>query len=121
MSESMPEPEVQHTGSPTTTMGPPHEPFPPTPLLAVVFWGIGTLEIVAGLVLCAELWPGTPEKGYVWKTAAYLPALTWLAAGVISGCLSWALALGLMYLKGIYLNTIPHTMPQVRVAREDRA
>lgn len=91
---------------------------PPLSILSVVFWGVGIIEIMAGLVLCAELWPGAPKEGYVWKTAAYLPALTWLAAGVISGCVSWALALGLMYLKGIYLNTVPRAMPQARVARE---
>jgi len=85
----------------------PEQPFPPTPILAGVFWAVGALEILAGFVLCAELWPGLPEKGYVWRMSAYLPALTWLATGVISGFLSWALALGLSYLKGIYLNTLP--------------
>jgi len=42
--------------------------------------------------------------GYTWKTVAYVPALTRLATGVISGCLSWPMALGLTYLKGMYLN-----------------
>jgi hypothetical protein len=86
--------------------------------LAVVFWVVGALEILAGFVLCTELWPGDPKEGYVWRTAVYVPALTWLATGVISGCLSWALALGLTYLKGIYLNTLPHTGPQARATGE---
>jgi hypothetical protein len=82
-----------------------------------VFWGLGVVEILAGLTLCAELWPSEPEKGYVWRTTAYVPALTWLATGIISGCLSWALALGLAYLKGIYRNTLP---PTVREQQKDR-
>jgi hypothetical protein len=76
----------------------PSRPSHPRPPLAVVFWVVGTHELLAGLVLCAALWPS--DLG---------PALTWLATGVISGCLSWALALGLTYLKGIYLGYVQDT------------
>ena len=113
-----PEPEV-HPGGGATPLTLPEPPFPPTPPLAVVFWVVGAIEILAGFVLCAELWPGDPEKGYTWRTVAYTPALTWLATGVISGYLSWALALGLTYLKGIYLNTSPRTIPQARATGGD--
>jgi hypothetical protein len=98
----------------------PEEPFPPTPFLAGVFWLLGALEILAGVVLCAALWPSDPKEGYVWRTAAYVPALTWIAIGVISGCLSWALALGLTYLKGIYLNTLPRAVPQAHTSRAEQ-
>jgi hypothetical protein len=96
----------------------PEEPFPPTPFLAGVFWLLGALEILAGVVLCAALWPVDPEKGYTWRTSAYLPALTWLATGVISGFLFWTLALGLTYLKGIYLNTVPPAVPQTAMSAD---
>ena len=102
-------------------MTPPAKPFPPTPFLAGVLWVLGALEILAGLALAIALEPGVPEKGYTWRAIAYVPALTWLATGVISGLLSWSLALGLTYLKGIYLNTLPPTVSQVRAAREEEA
>jgi hypothetical protein len=112
MPESIPESEVHLVGG--AIMASPKAPFPPTPVLASVFWAVGALEILAGVALCAVLWPGDPEKGYPWPTVAYVPALTWLATGVISGCLFWALALGLTYLNGIYLNTISRAVPQAR-------
>ena len=117
-----PSPSTVWDSSPDTPFGntparPPHarpeEPFPPMPFLAGVFWLLGALEIFAGIVLCSTLWPGDL------RMVAYVPALTWLATGVISGCLSWALALGLTYLKGIYLNTLPHAVPEAHVGPEE--
>jgi hypothetical protein len=90
------------------------------PFLAGVFWLLGALEILAGIVICAGFRPGDPKEGYSWRMVAYIPALTWLATGVISGFLSWALAQGLTYLKGIYLNTMPRAAPQAHAARAEQ-
>jgi hypothetical protein len=63
MSEPTPEDEVHLIGG-ATPIEPPEEPFPPTPFLAGVFWLLGALEILAGIVICAGLWPGDPKEGY---------------------------------------------------------
>jgi len=55
------------------------------PVLAIVGYVLGALEILGGVILCVKLWPGEPEPGYRWLFTAYLPALTWLMAGIISG------------------------------------
>jgi hypothetical protein len=117
-----PSPSTVWGSSPDAPFGdtPPEPPYPPTPILAGVFWAVGAIEILAGVVLCTELLPGDPKEGYTWRTVAYVPALTWLATGAISGCLSWALALGLTYLKGIYLNTLPRAVPQAHTARAEQ-
>jgi hypothetical protein len=118
MPESTSESEVHMAGG--AMMATPKAPFPPTPPLAGVFWVVGAVEILAGFVLCADLWPGDPETGYTWRTVTYVPALTWLAIGIVSGCLSWALALGRTYLKGIYLNTLPRAVPQAHGVRAEQ-
>ena len=68
-----------------TTLQEEGEPERRIPLLAGVGYILGVLEILGGIVLCAKLWPGAPEPGYRWLFTAYIPALTWLAAGIISG------------------------------------
>ena len=71
------------------------------PALTVLFRIVAALEMVGGVSLCAELWPGNPEPGYTWKTVAYVPALTWLIAGFVFGLLFWAIGDGLLYLRDI--------------------
>ena len=71
------------------------------PGLTVLFRIIAALEMIGGVMFCAQLWPGDPEPGYTWKTAAYVPALTWLIAGFVFGLMFWALGDGLLYLRDI--------------------
>jgi hypothetical protein len=71
------------------------------PVLATVFRVLGTLEIIGGLIMCFSLWPGEAGSGYEWRTTAYMPALVWLSAGIIFGCLFFAVAEGLTYLSEI--------------------
>jgi hypothetical protein len=69
---------------------------------------IGVLQIIGGIGLCVYLWPGEPQPGYPWLPAAYVPALTWLVAGLVSGILFFAVAAVLVYLADIrdYLRAI---------------
>ena len=68
------------------------------PGLATVFRVLGVLEILGGIVICFVMWPGEARVGYEWRAIAYMPALTWLIAGIIFGCLFLAVAEGLTYL-----------------------
>jgi len=76
-----------------------------TPFLASCFYVVGVLAIIGGIVLCSQLWPGKVDPGYRWLTSAYMPALTWLFTGLLSGLFSFAVGAGLTYLKAIYENT----------------
>ena len=70
------------------------------PVLTVLFYVFGVLEIVGGILLCVHLWP--PERiGYEWKTLAYSQALTWLVIGFVSGSLFLAVGEVLSYLRDI--------------------
>ncbi len=68
------------------------------PVLANIIAGFGVLQIIGGIVLCAKLWPDLPETGYRWLFSAYVPAMTWLATGLISGVLFFAAAAVIIYL-----------------------
>ena len=71
------------------------------PVMSGIFWIIAVLQMVCGVVLCAQLWPGEPEAGYHWKAITYVPSLTWLTAGFISGFLFIAIGQALLYLRDI--------------------
>jgi hypothetical protein len=81
-----------------TSSGSQPAPTPQVPTLTELFRILGSLEIIGGVVLCCLLLPGEAGSGYQWKTLAYLPSLTWLMAGVISGCLLLAVGEALRYL-----------------------
>ena len=70
------------------------------PKLTIVFYIVGVLEIIGGLILCMQLWPNPKELGYrsEYESTAYVPALTWLFAGLISGFLFFAVGEVLKYL-----------------------
>lgn len=72
-----------------------------TPVLSIIFYILGGLEILGGVVLFGILWPDSSnlEYGYTYKTSAYLDAWAWLFAGLISGFLFIALGEILRYLK----------------------
>jgi len=93
---------------------------PPVPGLAIIFRFLAVLEIIGGLVLCSELWPGEPRPEYQWKTEAYIPALTWLMAGLISGCLFLAIAKALIYLSQIS-NSLAHAVRDYNSRHESPA
>jgi|GEM_PF-4437166 hypothetical protein len=71
------------------------------PGLAIAGYVLGILEIVGGVTMCFKLWPGVPEPGYRWLFTAYIPALTWLAAGIISGFFFFAISAVLTHLDSI--------------------
>jgi vacuolar-type H+-ATPase subunit I/STV1 len=71
------------------------------PALTAVFRVLAVLEMLGGIVLCNVFWPGEPEIGYKWRVTAYVPAITWLTAGLVSGFLFLALANILHYLNDI--------------------
>ena len=73
---------------------------PDRPGIAEIMTVLGVLSIVGGAILCALLWPRDPGAGYVWEVIAYIPALTWLSSGIISGVLFFACAAALTYLHG---------------------
>lgn len=57
------------------------------------FLGVfGVLEIIGGLTMCVQLWPGEPSEGYKWMFSAYVPALTWLGVGITSATLLFVAA-----------------------------
>jgi len=68
--------------------------------LTVLLYVIGVLEIIGGIILCAKLWPAAGH----WLFSGYMPALTWLFTGIISGVLFLAAGQGLDYLKGLHDN-----------------
>ena len=74
------------------------EKMPDEPALAVVFRLLGGLEILGGIFVGIYLWP---KENYGWQPLVYLPAVSWLVAGVIFGCLFLAIAEGLTYLSQI--------------------
>ena len=63
---------------------------------AVVIFGV--LSILSGIILCFAMWPGSPGSGYIWKSAAYTPSVTWLFSGFVTGLLLFAAAAALTYL-----------------------
>jgi hypothetical protein len=62
---------------------------------------LAIFEFLGGIVMSKSLWPGAAREGYEWTPAAYAPAVAWLMAGVIFGCLFLAIADGLIYLSEI--------------------
>jgi len=76
--------------------------------LSVVLGVIGVLAIIGGIVQCITLWPGAPAAGYRLLPAAYVPALTWITAGLVFGIFSFAAAAVVVYLADIrdYLRAI---------------
>ena len=73
--------------------------------LSLVFFLLAGLSLLGGIVLCSQLWPGDPGYGKEWKTLAYIPAITWLTAGIVQLSLFAAFGQGLHYLKQIVSNT----------------
>ena len=74
------------------------------------------------MILCIELWPGNAGYGYEWETAAYVPAITWLFSGIISGVLFFAAAAVITYLDGIreYLRAMASGREEEKVQDEVR-
>jgi hypothetical protein len=95
----------------------------PKPNLSAVFYLLGFLQIVGGIVLCVKLWPDSEalEPGYSYTTMAYIPALTWLSVGVVVGLLFFAVAEGLAYLNDIKqeIRQLREKSPAVKETRED--
>ena len=82
------------------------------PIVALIMGFMGGLSILGGAILCVTGWPGDPGSGYVWKSTAYTPALTWLFSGFVSGMLFFAVAAALTYLHGTckYTEAIVHKL-----------
>ena len=59
----------------------------------------GVVQIIAGIILFISLLPGEPEAGYVWLFTKYVPAITWLFTGIISGLFFLAIARMISYLR----------------------
>ena len=80
------------------------------PALTLICQFLAGLEMIGGLLLCMMLWPHV-VSGYLFvngkiigeaTATAYVPALTWLCAALISGVLLWALGDVLRYLRDIH-------------------
>jgi hypothetical protein len=69
--------------------------------LALVLDVIGWLQIIGGIILFFSLLPGKPEEGYVWLFGKYMPAITWLVVGIVTGILFLGAARIINYLKDI--------------------
>lgn len=72
--------------------------------LSLLLFLLAGLSLLGGLVLCAQLWPDDPGYGNEWKMLAFIPAITWLTAGVVQFALFSALGQGLHYLRQIASN-----------------
>ena len=68
-----------------------------TPALAIVFQVLGVREILGGSVLGFSMLRGEP--GYGLNTTAYIAAIAWIVAGLVSGLLFFAIAEALKYLQ----------------------
>ena len=60
--------------------------------LAVLFVVVGCLDVLGGILVCAALWPPAPPSGYESTSIAYVPALAWLVAGLVSALFAFTLA-----------------------------
>jgi hypothetical protein len=87
------------TGSLSSALRPKTQPADsPLAILLVV---VGCLDILGGIILCVNLWPGEARSGYAWLAEAYIPAVTWLASGFVAGLFSFAAAAVVSHLKAI--------------------
>lgn len=77
-----------------------------TPLISKIFYIIAFLELLDGIILCVEFWPGDPGNDKEWKSITYTPALTWLMAGIIECAMLFSIGVGLKYLRAIYIKAI---------------
>ena len=68
---------------------------PSAPVLALVFYLLGVLGFVGGLIICVDMA----------QAGLKIPAFIWFSVGVIECALMSAIGLALTYLRGIYLNT----------------
>lgn len=79
--------------------------------LTSLFYILAGLSLFGGVILCGLLWPGDPGFGNEWRTTAYIPAVTWLTAGIVQFALFTAIGRGLFYLAEIARNTLICTAP----------
>ena len=80
---------------------PPKVVLPPKPELAIVLRYLAALMALGGIVLFVLCWPRHAEGGAEGQIFTFLPALTWLISGLISGCLFFSMAEILIYLSQI--------------------
>lgn len=73
--------------------------------LSVLLFNLGGIFLISSAVICVQLWPGDPGYGKSWPTLAYMPAIGWLAAGLVQCVLFVAAGQGLHYLRQIAANT----------------
>jgi len=73
--------------------------------LSTVFFVLGGLSLLGGIVLCIALWPKYSGYGYEWNTVAYLPSILWFSAGFVECAVFTAIGKILTYLKLISFNT----------------
>jgi len=52
----------------------------------------GWISLIAGIIGFFALLPGEPGYGYSWKAAAFIPAISCVAAGIFQGLLFGALS-----------------------------
>ena len=71
------------------------------PLISAVLIWFGIADIIGGIILGVQTWPGEPTSGYKWLFSAYLPALTWISVGLVSGVLFFAVAAVIHYLSEV--------------------
>jgi len=64
-----------------------------------LFFILGWLEFIGGVIIALAFLPGTAKAGYSWKMVAYTSSLIWLFAGIIFGMIFMAISHGLYYLR----------------------
>src|SRR4051794_29102639 len=71
--------------------------LPPIPSLALIFRAFAVIEFTAAIGLCFISWPQRQQSPLV----EYVPAMSWLAGGIVSGYLFLGVADILIYLSDI--------------------
>lgn len=69
-----------------------------SPIVSYVLYIIAALSTIGGVILSVALWPGDPSSGYRWLASAYVPSLTWLTCGIVTGVLFFAAGKAIAYL-----------------------
>jgi hypothetical protein len=55
------------------------------PMLSGIFYVIGGINAITGLILCVSFWPGKDSIGTGYYRSEFLIALGWLVLGILSG------------------------------------
>ena len=76
-------------------------PVADEPMMPMLLQTAAWISLIAGIVGFFALLPGEPEYGYSWKGAAFIPAISCIAAGIFEGLLFGALGVIIGYLDKI--------------------